>query len=70
MMSQEQQTAMYDQPDNGNDRYEDFDDYLDETTPPIMIAGIKIVPSNALYNADPDAYQRLAEFFYDGKSIN
>ena len=68
MDSKEQQTSMYDQPDN--DRNEAFDDYLDETTPPIMIAGIKIVPSNALYEADKEAYHKHAKHFERMKTID
>jgi len=62
MTNKEQQTSMYDQPEN-SDRVEAFDDYIDETTEPIMIAGIKIVPSNALYATDPDAYKSQARWF-------
>jgi hypothetical protein len=63
-MNKEQETSILDQPNN-DDRIEEFDDYIDEITPPIIIAGIHIVPSNALYECDPIAYRIHSTDFLD-----
>jgi hypothetical protein len=65
--TQEQETAMYDQ-QNNDERNELFDDYLDETTPPIIIAGQTFVASNVLYECNPIAYRSyLADWKSQGE---
>lgn len=68
MRNQEQETAMYDQPEpqqEDSDRNQEFDDYLDELYEPVKMWGQTFLASDILFRCDPIAYRCYRKEYQD-----
>jgi len=53
--------------DNGRKSFEAFDDYIDEFTDPMKVAGTTIMASDALFYCDPIGYDTALSDWFDGE---